>query len=78
MSEDKVNTDDVNEMVCGVEERRDDGTAKLKQPSMVVEEEGRKKIVRLRFFGNQVSNISLFVLYIIITDCQNNMLDMSA
>ena len=35
-SEDKDNTDDVNEMVCGVEERRD-GTAELEQPSMVME-----------------------------------------
>jgi hypothetical protein len=50
-SEDKVNTDDVNEMVCGVEERRD-GTAELEQPSMVMEEV-RRKMVSISLLGTK-------------------------
>ena len=54
---DNVNAaDEVNELMSRAEERGE-GTVELKQSSMVVEEEEGRKIVRMRFFGDEVEKI---------------------
>ena len=53
-SEDKVITDEDNVLMC--EDDRGDGTVELMQSSMVVEKKGRK-MVRLKFFGDEVEKM---------------------
>ena len=53
--DDKVNEYEVDETMCGAEDS-EDGTAELKQPSMVVNKEVRK-MVRMKFFGDDVEKM---------------------
>ena len=51
-SEDKANADDNNVLMC-----EDDGTVELKQSSRVEEKKERRKMVRLKFFGDEVEKM---------------------